>query len=68
VHFIVTFSEVVSGVEVNDFSLTITGDISKRNGGKRLYTVTVNTGPGISRISDDEVLVIPKGLSPLTAP
>ncbi len=51
VRFTVTFSEAVTGVDVADFSLTTTGEISGAgvggvNGGPAVYTVTVNTGSG----------------------
>ena len=48
VNFTVTFSEPVSGVDVNDFSLTTSGvsnaSISAVNGSGAVYMVTVNTG------------------------
>ncbi len=51
VDFSVTFSEGVTGVDVNDFSLTTTGDVTGASvtgvsGGPAEYTVTVATGTG----------------------
>jgi hypothetical protein len=51
VSFTVVFSEVVSGIDGSDFSLSTTGNISGAsitaiNGSGYLYTVTVNTGSG----------------------
>jgi len=48
VNFTVTFSEAVTGVDVNDFSLTTKGAlgsaVSAVSGTGSVYTVTVNTG------------------------
>ena len=48
VHYTVTFSEAVTGVDVSDFSLTVTGLLSAYvtdvSGGPTLYTVIVDTG------------------------
>jgi hypothetical protein len=50
VDFTVTFSEPVSGVDADDFTLTATGVsdplVSNVNGSGRTYIVTVNTGTG----------------------
>jgi hypothetical protein len=51
VDFIVTFSEVVSGVDTSDFSLVaatgLTGaSVTGVSGGSKVYTVSVNTGSG----------------------
>jgi alpha-tubulin suppressor-like RCC1 family protein/uncharacterized lipoprotein YmbA len=51
VAFNVTFSEVVTGVDASDLSLTTSGDISgalvsRVSGGGSTYTVTVDTGTG----------------------
>ena len=51
VHFNVTFSEAVSGVDTSDFALTTTGNISgatvtEVSGIGNTYIVTVNTGTG----------------------
>lgn len=58
VSFIVTFSEDVTGVDVNDFSLATTGSISGASvssveGLGDTYTVTVNTGSGDGTIRLD---------------
>jgi hypothetical protein len=51
IHFRLTFSEAVVGVDINDFSLTTTGSIegagvTNLSGLKNSYTVTVDTGTG----------------------
>jgi hypothetical protein len=51
VHFTVTFSEAVTGVGANDFTLTTTGSLAGAtvadvSGSNSVYTVTVNTGTG----------------------
>ena len=51
VDFTVTFSESVTGVDINDFALAKTGTISGESvtnvsGGPSVYTVGVNTGTG----------------------
>ena len=50
VGFTVTFSESVTGVDISDFSLTVTGvtgaSIQGVNGSGTTFTVTVNTGSG----------------------
>jgi len=51
VNFTVTFSESVTGVDVGDFSLTTTGNLTGASlanvsGMGELYTVTVSTGTG----------------------
>jgi hypothetical protein len=58
IHFSVTFSEAVTGVDAADFSLTSTGSISAASiidvsGGAMVYTVTVNTGSGNGTIRLD---------------
>ena len=58
VHFNVTFSEAVSGVDVSDFTPVITGNISGAvvanvSGAGTAYTVTVNTGTGDGTIRLD---------------
>ncbi len=57
VHFTVTFSESVTGVDVSDFSLTTTGvsgaAITAVSGSGSVYTVTVNTGSNIGTIHLD---------------
>lgn len=66
VHFRISFSESVSGVDISDFSLTTTGDISgaeitSLSGLKSSYTVTVNTGSGdgtlrLDLVDDDSIM------------
>ena len=51
VSFMVSFSEAVSGVDVSDFSLSTTGNLSNTgiagvSGSGNLYTISVNTGDG----------------------
>jgi hypothetical protein len=58
VGFTVTFSEDVTGVDVNDFSLTTIGITGASITGvtpvsASIYNVTVNTGPGIDTIRLD---------------
>ncbi len=58
VHFTVTFSEAVTGVNTADFSLTKTGTISSASvtgvtGGPTAYIFTVNTGTGNGTIRLD---------------
>lgn len=58
VDFAVTFSETVTGVDVNDFLLTATGSasdstVSGFSGSGSLYTVTVSTGLGSGTIRLD---------------
>ena len=60
VRFTVAFSEAVSGVDVSDFSLTTTGEISGASvsnvsGADDTYMVTVNTGYGSGTIRLDLV-------------
>jgi hypothetical protein len=66
VNFTVTFSEPVSGVATNDFTLIKTGTISGESvmnviGGPVIYTVTVNTGTGSGTlrldVTDDDSIV-----------
>jgi hypothetical protein len=57
VDFIVTFSEAVTGVSVNDFALTTTGvadaSITSLSGGSTVYNVTISTGTGDGTIRLD---------------
>jgi hypothetical protein len=50
VTFTVTFTEAVTGVDVNDFALTVTGisgaSVTGVSGSGAVYTVTVSTGTG----------------------
>jgi Galactose oxidase, central domain len=65
VHFTVTFSESVTGVDTTDFSLATTGavsgaSISGVSGSGAIYTVTVATGTGdgtigLNLVDDDSV-------------
>jgi hypothetical protein len=59
VHFTVTFSEVVTGVDVASFNLSTTGvtgaSITNVSGSGDTYTVTVNTGSGNGTIRLDVV-------------
>jgi hypothetical protein len=66
VHFWVTFSEPVSGVDIGDFSLTTGGEVNGASivsvsGLKGVYTVTVQTGSGDGTIRlnvlDDDSIV-----------
>lgn len=55
IRFTVTFSEVVSGVDISDFTLFTTGNITgtsvkEANGFGNLYTVTIGTGAGSGTI------------------
>ncbi|MEJ5241226.1 MAG: DUF2341 domain-containing protein [Anaerolineales bacterium] len=65
VDFTVTFSEVVTGVDVSDFSLSISGitgaSVTGVSGSGAVYTVTVNTGTGsgtirLDLIDDDSIV------------
>ncbi len=70
VHFTVTFSEAVSGVDAGDFGLTLTGlsgvSITNVSGGNNVYTVTVATGAGAGTIRleviDDDSIVNAGGI------
>lgn len=58
VNFTVTFSEAVTGVDMDDFSLSVAGDISGASvtgvsGSGSTYTVMVNTGSGSGTIRLD---------------
>lgn len=57
VDFMVTFSEPVTGVDENDFSLVTSGvtspSIVNVNGSSNVYTVTINTGSGDGTIRLD---------------
>ena len=58
VHFMVTFSEAVTGVDTADFSLTTTGTLSSASvtgvsGSGTTYTVTVSTGKGCGTLRLD---------------
>jgi hypothetical protein len=59
VHFTVTFSEAVTGVDTSDFALAVTGvtgaAITAVNGGATAYTITVNTGSNSGTIRLDVV-------------
>ena len=59
VGFTVTFSQPVSGVDVTDFAVTVTGitgaSVSNISGGPSAYTVTVNTGSGVGTLRLDVV-------------
>ncbi len=60
VHFNITFSEAVSGVDVSDFALATTGSISgatvaEVSGIGNTYIVTVNNGTGDGALSLDLV-------------
>ncbi len=64
VHFTVTFSESVSGVDSSDFALAASGvsgaSISSVNGSGNSYTVTVSTGSGsgtlgLNLVDDDSI-------------
>lgn len=72
VHFTVTFSQSVTGVDTPDFALTTTGTIAGASvtgvtGSGTTWTVTVNTGTGTGTIRldliDDDTIV--SGTSPL---
>ena len=63
VHFIVTFSEAVSGVDANDFRLITTDSLSGvsitgLSGSANIYTITAGTGSGVGNLrldlSDDD--------------
>ena len=66
VNFSVTFSEAVSGVNANDFTLTTTGNlngasVSNVSGEGNVYAVAVNTGNGdgglrLDILDDDSIL------------
>lgn len=57
IHFTVTFSEAVTGVDATDFTLVTTGvvgaSITDVSGSAAVYTVTVNTGTGNGTIRLD---------------
>jgi hypothetical protein len=59
VQFVVTFSEAVSGVNDNDFSLTTSGlagaTVTNVVGATKTYTVTVNTGTGSGTLRLDVI-------------
>jgi len=59
VSFTVVFSEIVTGVDLSDFSLTTSGisgaSITDVSGSGSVYTVTVNTGSGAGTIRLDVV-------------
>jgi hypothetical protein len=65
VGFTVTFSEIVTGVDVSDFALNTVGiagvSISRVSGSGAVYTVTVNTGIGdgtlrLDVVDDDSIV------------
>jgi hypothetical protein len=57
VRFTVTFSRPVTGVDLSDFTLTVTGltntSITSLSGSMDAYTVTVNTGTGGGKVRLD---------------
>jgi hypothetical protein len=59
VHFTVTFSTAVTGVDTTDFALTATGitgaSVTSVSGGPTAYTVTVNTGAGSGTLRLDVI-------------
>jgi hypothetical protein len=65
VHFTVTFSESVTGVDVTDFDLTVTGitgaSFTGVSGSGTTYTVTVDTGTGSGTlrldVTDNDTIV-----------
>jgi CSLREA domain-containing protein len=66
IHFTVTFSEAVTGVDAADFNMTSTGTISAPSvsgvsGGPKTYTIAVNSGTGSGTIRlnvvDDDSIV-----------
>lgn len=72
VNFTVTFSELVTGVDVSDFALTTSGvlsaSVSGVSGSGSIYTVTVNSGSGngsirLDVLDDDSIL--DEALNPL---
>jgi hypothetical protein len=72
VHFIVAYSEAVTGVDSSDFSLAVTGltgvSITALSGGSSAYIVTVNTGSGEGTIRLDVVdndSIVDLALNPL---
>jgi CSLREA domain-containing protein len=72
VHFNVAFSEAVTGVNTEDFVLTITGmagtHITEVSGGPASYTVTVYAGSGVGTIRLDVVdndTIVDFSLNPL---
>lgn len=66
VHFAVTFSEAVTGVDASDFTLAPTGNIAgagivEVSGSDSIYSVSVNTGIGdgtlqLNLVDDDSIL------------
>jgi CSLREA domain-containing protein len=54
IHFLITFSKDVTGVDTGDFALDVVGitgaSITEVSGGTKAYTVTVDTGSGIGTI------------------
>lgn len=72
VRFMVTFSEPVTSVEINDFSLELNGIsgavVSGVNGSGGVYTVTVSTGSGTGTIRLDVMdndTIVDLALNPL---
>ena len=72
VHFSVTFSEAVTGVDTSDFALAVIGmtgaSITDVSGGAASYTVTVYTGSGTGTIRLDVVdndTIVDLALNPL---
>ncbi len=74
VRFLVTFSEDVIGVDLGDFSLTTTGEITDAHitdvsGGPKNYTVTADTGSGNGTLRLDvksTASIADNALNPLT--
>ncbi len=67
VHFVITFSEPVTGVDVSDFVPTA-GSLSGVSGSGATYTATVVRGPGAGPIRLDLVdddSIVDAGLNPL---
>ncbi len=66
VHFVMTFSEAVSGVDASDFRLTTTDGLSGvsitgLSGSANMYTITIATGSGVGTlrldlVDDDSVM------------
>ena len=72
VHFTVTFSKAVTGVDTSNFALAVTGvmgaSITGVNSGATAYTVTVNTASGTGTIRLDVVdndTIVDLALNPL---
>ncbi|HIJ64746.1 MAG TPA: hypothetical protein HPP77_02240 [Candidatus Hydrogenedentes bacterium] len=76
VHYTVTFSESVTGVDTTDFSLYLTGDVTgasvtdvSGSGSTRTVTVNTGTGDGTLRLDvDDDDTIIDAATNPLGGP